>query len=100
MQLGSLLTREPEAARIARSREESLAFYKMSLAQSQRKGEQLGLEVGLRKGEHRLVEMLLQQKFGDLPPEARRRLDSATEEQLGFWAKRLLSATTLEDVFG
>ena len=88
MQLGSLLTREPEAARIARSREESLAFYKMSLAQSQ------------RKGEHRLIAMQLQQKFGDLPSEACRRLDSATEEQLDFWAKRLLSATSLEDVFG
>jgi hypothetical protein len=43
---------------------------------------------------------LLTVKFGDLPPVVQTRVETATEVALDLWLKRLLSAETLEAVFG
>jgi hypothetical protein len=42
----------------------------------------------------------LERRFGSLPPTVSRRLEAAESNELLRWADRVLSARTLEDVFG
>ena len=55
---------------------------------------------GFRKGEASLLRRQLEYKFGALPAWTRDRLESATTEQLTGWGERLLTAPSLEEVFG
>lgn len=41
----------------------------------------------------------LQQRFGELPPDATTRLEQADSEQLSLWAERILAAGSLAEVF-
>ena len=41
----------------------------------------------------------LSMRFGPLPDEVRARVQSATPPQLDIWVERVLTATTLDDVF-
>jgi hypothetical protein len=43
---------------------------------------------------------LLNRKFGDLPPAVRDRVTGATEVELDRWTDNILSAATIDDVFG
>ena len=70
------------------------------LASFERKAQQIGMEKGIGKGQARLLNRLIQQRFGALPPELEARLQAAAPEQLETWALRLLTAGRLEDVFG
>jgi hypothetical protein len=42
---------------------------------------------------------VLTRKFGELPGSARARIETATVEQLEAWTDRVLSATTLDEIF-
>ncbi|WP_428262277.1 DUF4351 domain-containing protein [Haliangium sp.] len=57
--------------------------------------EQRGYDKGLR---HILVS-LLATRFGALPDDLRARIDHADAASLERWGTRVLSATTLDDVF-
>ena len=74
------------------------------LASFERKAQQIGMEKGMEKGiskgQARLLTRLIQQRFGVLPPDLEARLQAAAPEQLETWALRLLTAGSLEDVFG
>lgn len=50
-------------------------------------------------GKAELIRDQLTSRFGALPPEIQARIDHADVEALGRWGKRLLMATTLDDVF-
>jgi len=75
------------------------------------RGMQQGLEQGLEQGRVEgklegktekaatILERLLAKRFGPLDEETRKRLDSATLEQLDFWADRILDAATIDAVF-
>jgi hypothetical protein len=63
------------------------------------KGLEKGLQKGLQKGEANLLLSLLQQKFGRLDSQTRRRIRSADAEKLLDWGLRVLTAERLEDVF-
>lgn len=67
---------------------------------AQRKGMEKGLEQGVGKGQARLLNLLIQQRFGALPAATETRSEAATPDQLEAWALRVLDAASLEDVFG
>lgn len=54
-------------------------------------------EEGRQEGRQGLLREQLTEKFGNLPAWAVQRLQSASAEELHFWAKRILHSTTLED---
>jgi hypothetical protein len=56
-----------------------------------------GREEGRLEGEISILKRLLQSRFGELPPWAQERLDSADLEVVTKWSNRLLAAPTLED---
>ncbi len=64
------------------------------------KGLQQGLQQGMQQGEARILERLLARRFGDLPQWARERLVAATTDERAMWTDAVLSAGSLEDVFG
>jgi hypothetical protein len=47
-----------------------------------------------------LVELLLRQRFGALPEWVQERLGQADRAKLERWALRVLSAASLDEVFG
>jgi predicted transposase YdaD len=62
-------------------------------------GERQGRLQGLRQGLRDLLEEQLTDKFGPLPVWASERLDGASAEEFHLWAKRVLRAGELEEVF-
>ena len=63
-------------------------------------GIEQGIERGITRGEAKLIERLLQQRFGDLPAWARQRLSLASESELTAWADVVLTADSLESILG
>jgi hypothetical protein len=57
-----------------------------------------GFEEGMRQGRHGLLERILVSRFGILPDWARRKLDSASPEQLEQWADCVLKAESIRDI--
>jgi hypothetical protein len=53
-----------------------------------------------REGEIAMLVRLLERKFGPLASEDRARLDGADAEQLLDWGERILTANSLDEVFG
>jgi len=70
--------------------------------------ERIGIAKGIAKGrvegrvegESRLLKRLLERRFGPLPEWASERLRGAKEEELEGWSEVVLTAPTLEAVFG
>jgi hypothetical protein len=58
-----------------------------------------GKEEGRQEGRTDLVRDLLVDKFGPLEPDIEARVASASDEELGEIGKRILHATSLDDVF-
>lgn len=64
-----------------------------------REGHKEGHEEGQREGGQAVLRTLLQHRFGALPADALARIAAADGEQLDMWARRVLSASVLEEVF-
>ncbi len=64
-----------------------------------REGKARGRKEGLREGQQRLIAQLLEAKFGPLSAEMLAELQNGTQEALDTWAKRLLTAASLDEVF-
>ena len=58
-----------------------------------------GWQEGRQEGEHVLLVKQLEQRFGPLPDEVLRRLETAAPELLEQWGLALLAARTLDEVF-
>lgn len=63
-------------------------------------GLQKGLREGMRRGQADLLRDLLQHRFGELGKATLRRLERASADQLLQWSRAVLTAASLEDVFG
>nr|VFJ86390.1 MAG: hypothetical protein BECKH772A_GA0070896_1000143 [Candidatus Kentron sp. H]VFJ88263.1 MAG: hypothetical protein BECKH772B_GA0070898_1000135 [Candidatus Kentron sp. H]VFJ95485.1 MAG: hypothetical protein BECKH772C_GA0070978_1000243 [Candidatus Kentron sp. H] len=74
---------------------ERMPFYQLGME----KGMAQGMELGHGKGEAAFLTRLLDYKFGALAPEIRRRVENARPEELAAWGQKVLSATTLDEVF-
>ena len=62
-------------------------------------GEQRGVQQGLATGERTLLLRLLTRRFGPLDEATRKKLESASTEDLEHWADNVLNARSLEEVF-
>jgi hypothetical protein len=65
----------------------------------ERIGMEIGMEEGRRAGVAEMLALMLAQRFGELDSAVNDRLAAADPEQLTAWAKNLLSAATLAEVF-
>jgi hypothetical protein len=59
-----------------------------------------GAQQGRHEGEAALLLRLLERKFGPVPEEVRQRVAAADSDALLAWSERVLTAETLEEVFG
>lgn len=62
-------------------------------------GLQKGLQEGRQEGRQTLLKELIEHKFGRVDPELENRLEQASMEDLLRWSRRMLTATTLEEIF-
>jgi hypothetical protein len=85
------LSADDEARMRAEQREMALLSYELDLAVVRREGK--------AEGKAELIQHQLVHKFGQLPLSVRERIASATETELQRWSERLLSASSLDDVF-
>jgi hypothetical protein len=64
------------------------------------KGTELGIKQGIGEGQAKLLNVLVRQRFGPVPPEIEARIRGARPDQLEQWALQILDARCLDDVFG
>jgi hypothetical protein len=75
----------------------------MTLAEIQQEveqGRQKLREEGLQQGERRLLLKQLRARFGELPPATVARVEAAEPEVLEAWGEQVLTARSLDEVFG
>ncbi len=70
------------------------------LRESEAKGEARGEAGGKIIGEAETLLKLLELKFGPLPQWVEPKIDSASKEQLDHWVEGILTADTLDSLFG
>ena len=58
------------------------------------------VKMGYRKGESSLLRKLLERRFGVLPSWVEQRTEVAEEPELERWGEALLTAPSLEAIFG
>jgi hypothetical protein len=63
-------------------------------------GRRDGQRDGQRQGERRLLLRQLRARFGELPPAIVARVEAAEPEVLEAWGERVLTAQSLDEVFG
>ena len=73
---------------------------KRGIEEGLERGLEKGLEQGIEKGEAEVLLRQLERKFGEVPPEYRQRIAEADSDQLLAWAERILTAESVDDVFG
>ncbi|MFW6172080.1 MAG: hypothetical protein ACODAD_16460, partial [Planctomycetota bacterium] len=59
-----------------------------------------GEKPGIQKGQVGLLQRLLESRFAQFPDIYKQRLQQADSDTLLTWSERVLTAETLEDVFG
>ena len=64
------------------------------------KGREKGMEKGILTGEAKLLHRQLQLRFGVLPAWAEEKLAHGTRAEIELWGAKILSAVTLDEVFG
>jgi hypothetical protein len=74
-------------------------FMTTYLQQVRQQSRQEGEQGGVRKSETLVLLRLLRLKFGDVPDDARRRIEAADAETLLNWSERILTAERLDDIF-
>jgi flagellar biosynthesis/type III secretory pathway protein FliH len=63
-------------------------------------GREEGLEAGREEGRRQILAQQIRHRFGELSEAHSARLASAGVETLGLWAERILTASSMEDLFG
>ena len=75
-------------------------FARKYIAQGKAEGKAEGKALGKAEGEARLLLKLLRVKGFTVPAELAARIESCMDlDQLELWAERILTATTLDDIF-
>ncbi len=69
------------------------------LAEGRQEGRQEGVKQGRTEGQRGILAKQLKLKFGPLDAEAEARLAQATSAQLGRWAERVLTASSLAEIW-
>ena len=63
-------------------------------------GIQQGIQRGMQRGQMRILTRLLTQRFGEVPAWVTQRLHKASIDELEVWAEAILSAESIDAVFG
>ncbi len=79
------------------AREEGLARGRQ---EGQEQGLEQGLEQGRRAGKSQVIGRQMHVRFGALPDWVQTKLDAASEHQLDAWTSKLLTASSIDAVFG
>jgi flagellar biosynthesis/type III secretory pathway protein FliH len=69
----------------------------LGLEEGVEKGKQLGLEEGVEKGRFSMLQELLSQRFGTVPPALVEQLQQMSSEQLSSVLNAILTANTIQD---
>jgi len=81
------------------AKETSMTVAEQLIQKGFQQGVQQGVEQGVQQGERNLLLRQLRQRFGDeVDAVAEQRIAAGSAEQIGTWAKRVLSAATLAEV--
>jgi hypothetical protein len=78
----------------------TLAEIRQQVEDAQQKLRDEGKREGERNGERRVVLRQLRIRFGELPPATLARVEAANPPVLEVWEERLLTAQSLDEVFG
>ncbi len=73
-------------------------YIQQGIEQGVAQGIAQGIAQGVRQGEAEMLCLLLQRKFGELPPALEARIAVADAAQLLTWSERLLVAERLDQV--
>jgi predicted transposase YdaD len=92
MTVAEQLRREGRRQGLKRGRQQGLR-------RGRQQGLERGLEQGLEEGQRGLLLMQLEHRFGATPAKVLEQVNTATGEQLETWARRLLSASSLYEIF-
>ena len=74
--------------------------YQRGVEEGLEAGRREGAEVGRREGLPRILKAQIELKFGVVPAARLRDLEAASFEQLETWSRRILTAETLDQLFG
>ena len=91
-----------EAARAhvsAREGEEAMTIAERLQQKGEKSGQKRGEKIGEKLGIQNILRRQLASRFGELSPEHQERLVRADSETLFQWSERVLTATTIDDVF-
>jgi predicted transposase/invertase (TIGR01784 family) len=89
------LSADPHARVQAEQREMALISYELDMSTARREG----VEQGRSQTRVEVLQRLLNLKFGPVPLGVTARVASASDEELSNWLDRVLSATTVDEVF-
>jgi hypothetical protein len=78
----------------------TLAEIRQQVEEAQQKLRDEGEHKGERKGERRLLLRQMRRRFGELPPATVARVEAAEPEVLDAWGEQVLTAQSLDEVFG
>lgn len=92
-------TVESELARKHAARWHQSDFARKYFSEGFQEGFGQSVREGIEPGYRELLRAQLEQCFSALPADAVARLDKADTDTLGAWGRRLLTATSLADVF-
>jgi flagellar biosynthesis/type III secretory pathway protein FliH len=73
-------------------------FIQKGIQQGMQQGIQQGMQQGMQQGEARMLLRLLARRFGELPEDKRKQIESADTETLLEWSERVLTANSLDEV--
>ena len=73
-------------------------FREEGMQQGIEKGMQQGMQKGLQQGEAKILIRQLTKRFGELPEETLRKIESADADTLLQWSERVLTAQTLDEI--
>ena len=70
-----------------------------ALEEGHQKGHEEGHKEGHQEGLREVILAQLEEKFGPLDDRVRRLVEKASQEQILLWAKKILTASTQDEIF-
>lgn len=82
------------------TREEIVSIEQYLLEKGRKQGRREGVAQGVVQGQRRILLAQLEARFGAVPATTTERVEAASAAELDRWARRVLTASTLDEVIG